>query len=307
MNTFSVTILGSNSARPAYKRHPTAQVVNVNERCYLFDCGEATQMQMMRYRIRPGKINHIFISHLHGDHFLGLLPLLDSYLLSGRTAPIHLYAPADLLDIINIYREKTSSGWPLSYKLYFHALSMNGQSHLVMENNELTIHSLPMKHSVACCGFLIKEKDKGRKIKGSAIKEYNIPYTAIPELRAGQDYLSPDGKRISNNLLTVEGEKPRAYAFFADTAYNPDLAPLVNNADLLYHETTYLKNMNQLAQERGHATTEEAATFAKQARVKKLIIGHFSSRYKELGVFLEEAKTIFPNTELATEGRVFNV
>ncbi len=307
MTTFSVTILGSNSAMPVYDRHPSAQVLNINEQLYLIDCGEGTQIQLQKYNIRPSKINHIFISHLHGDHYLGLVPLLDTFALLGRTAPIHLYGPPLLIKVIDLHR--TINGWTIDdapYKIHFHPLDPLN-SELILDSKKLIVKSIPMNHRVPCTGFLFEEKPKERKMLAEKITTFNIPYTAIPNIKKGADYTTTEGKVIPNEELTVPPPPTRSYAYCSDTAYNESILPIIKGVDLLYHEATYLEDRAELAAPRGHSTAKEAALIAQKAGVKKLLLGHFSSRYHELHPFVEEAKTVFEHSKLATEGHVFEV
>ena len=307
MISFSVTILGSNSAMPVYDRHPSAQILNVNEQFYLIDCGEGTQMQLQKYHIRTSKINHIFISHLHGDHYLGLVPLLDTFALLGRTAPVYLYGPAPLIQVIDLHR--TINGWTLEdapYPIHFRPLNPL-KSELILDSKSLTVKTIPMNHRVPCTGFLFEEKPKDRKMLAEKIATFNIPYTAIPAIKKGADFTTADGKVIPNEELTAAPPPTRSYAYCSDTAYTESILPLIEEVDLLYHEATYLDEKAELAAPRGHSTAKEAALIAQKAKVKKLIIGHFSSRYQELYPFEEEAKSVFENSELAIEGRTFEI
>ncbi|MEZ4883699.1 MAG: ribonuclease Z [Chitinophagales bacterium] len=305
MTKFSVTILGSNSAMPIYDRHPSAQILNVNEQLYLIDCGEGTQMQLQKYAIRFSKINHIFISHLHGDHYLGLIPLLDSFALLGRVAPVHLYAPTPLLNVISLHGE--INGWKLEdspYPLIFHATNPS-VSELLLDDKQITVKSIVLDHRVPCTGFVFEEKASDRKMLKDKITTYNIPFAAIPDIKKGADYTTPEGVIISNSELTANPLPTRTYAYCSDTAYTESILPLIEGIDLLYHEATYLEERIELAAPRGHSTAKQAALIAKKAGVKKLLLGHFSSRYYDLSPFLEEAQPIFPTTELAIEGREF--
>lgn len=307
MTKFSVTILGSNSAMPVYDRHPSAQVLNVNENLYLIDCGEGTQTQIQKYRIRTSKLNHIFISHLHGDHYLGLVPLLDTFALLGRTAPIYLYAPEALLKVIDLHR--SINGWTMEdapYSIHFHPLNLS-KPETILDNKDLIVKSIPLNHRVPCTGFVFEEKQKERKMLAEKIKTFNIPYTSIPAIKKGADFTTVEGNTIPNVELTADPPLVRSYAYCSDTAYTESILPLIEGVDLLYHEATYLEDRAELAAPRGHSTAKEAATIARKAGAKQLLLGHFSSRYQELHPFEEEARTIFPNSEIAIEGKEFVV
>lgn len=301
---FDLTILGNNSAIPAYDRHPTAQLLNVNEKLYLIDCGEGTQIRFNDLKIKRSKINHIFISHLHGDHFFGLFGLINSYHLLNRDKTLHLYGPANL--IIMIEDQLKYSGTTLKYELVFHPIDFNG-SNLIMENDDITVETIMMKHRIPCTGFLFKEKPVGRKIIPEKLDEYKIDYSSIEDIKNGKDYKDADGKIIPNSELTNDPLPPRSYAYCSDTAYNEEIIPLIKGVDLLYHESTFEKSLESKAIDTYHSTTVQAATLAKKAEVKQLIIGHFSAKYKELEPLLKEAKMVFKNTTLAEEGITFSV
>lgn len=297
---FGVTILGNNSAIPAYDRHPTAQVVTINDQLILIDCGEGTQMQMAKYRIRRSKINYILISHLHGDHYFGLMGLLTSMGLLGREHDLHLFAPPLLEDII--HSQLNAANTALPYVLHFHPLVNDG---LILNDNKFTIECFSTKHRVACKGFIIREKKQPRKINKDTINKYQIPTAFYDKLKLGEDYETKEGNIIKNDWVTIANSPANSYGFCADTIYDEELIPIVKNVSLLYHESTYLKDMNDRAALRFHATSEQAATIAKKAEVGKLIMGHFSSKYENLDSFLEEAKAVFDNSELAIEGVTF--
>ncbi len=296
---FGVTILGNNSALPAYNRHPSAQVVTLNDQLFLLDCGEGTQMQMNLYKIRRSRINHIFISHLHGDHYFGLPGLITSYGLLGRVHDLHVYAPAALQNIFNLILNVSDTKLP--FKLHFHTLE--NRSILIDENN-FSVECFKVAHRIDCWGFLFREKRKPRRINPEATAKYNVPIEFYDQLKQGKDFISGD-KLISNETLTTPNKPSRSYAYAADTLYTESLAEIVKSANLLYHESTYLKDQLSKATSRFHSTAEQAATLAKLAGVQKLIIGHFSSKYENLHEFLVEAKEIFPNTQLALEGQTF--
>ena len=296
---FAVTILGNNSALPAYNRHPTAQVVSLNSRLFLIDCGEGTQMQMNLYKIRRGRINHIFISHLHGDHYFGLPGLITSFGLLGRTADLNLYAPAALKPILDL-QLNCSDTW-LPYKLHFHALE-NGS--VLVDEDSFSVKCFKVFHRIDCWGFLFSEKKLLRKINTAATEKFNVPVSYYNHLKRGEDYVGNE-QTIANNDLTFTNKPPRSYAYCADTLYNESLVNEVKNVNMLYHETTYLKDKHEKAVSRYHSTTIQAAKVAQMANVKTLLIGHFSSTYEKLEEFLDEAQSVFPNTQLALEGQTY--
>ncbi|MFN3793885.1 MAG: ribonuclease Z [Chitinophagaceae bacterium] len=297
---FAVTILGNNSALPAYDRHPTAQVVTLNDQLFLIDCGEGTQMQMARYKIRRSKINHIFISHLHGDHYFGLIGLLTSMGLLGRDNPLHLYAPAPLEKIITLQLEAASTTLP--FTLHFHPVTRPGQ---ILDNPKFSVEAFATQHRIPCFGYIIREKRNPRRIHKEKVVAYNIPAAFYDQLKQGADYVTKDGTVIQNELVTLPNLAPRSYAFCADTIYDEQIAETVRGVNLLYHETTYLADQAERAASRFHTTTAQAAAIASKAGVEKLLIGHFSSKYETLDAFLAETKQFFPQTQLATEGTTF--
>ncbi|MES2430807.1 MAG: ribonuclease Z [Bacteroidota bacterium] len=293
----ALTILGNNSAVPAFDRHPTAQVLQTMEEGYLIDCGEGTQIQMALYKIRRNKINHIFISHLHGDHYFGLMGLLCSMSLAGRTQDLHLYAPAGLEEIINLQLKVANTSF--AYPFYFHPITAEGE---IMNNNKLSVTAFKVTHRVECWGFLFREKKNPRKIDKDRVKSYDIPTSYYDKLQQGYDYVTKNGTIIPNEEVTVAATEPKSYAYCADTIFDENLPNIVKGVDLLYHESTYLKAYEDKAALYFHCTTTQAATIAKRAGAKKLLLGHFSSKYETLDEFLSEAKEVFENTELALEG-----
>ncbi len=302
--TFEITILGSSSATPIYQRHPTAQVLNIHERFFLVDCGEGTLIQMNRYRIKFHRINQIFISHLHGDHYLGLMGLLSTMHLQGRTVPLHIYAPFELQEIVDIQLKYSQTS--LRYELVFHPVN-SSSSKKIYEDEDVEVHTIILNHRIPCTGFLFSEKQKLRKLIKEKLYEYNIPVTAYHDLKMGKDYTTPEGKIISNNELTDDPRIPRSYAFCSDTLYNEHIIPQIRKIDLLYHEATFMNDKLERAAETFHTTAAQAAAIAVKAEVKRLIIGHFSARYKNLYPLLDEAKAVFENTTLAIEGDRFMI
>jgi len=298
----ALTILGNNSAVPAFGRNPTAQVLQTQEESYLIDCGEGTQIQMSKYKIRRAKISRIFISHLHGDHYFGLIGLLTSMSLLGRTQDLHLYAAPELEQIINWQFEVAAA--TLSYKLIFHAIT---EESILVDDKTITVSCFQVKHRIKCFGFLFKEKKKLRGIDIERIKSYEIPRSFYSKLQQGEDYVNKKGTIIPNAEVTHAAPAPKSYAYSADTIYNESIIDKVKGVDLLYHEATYLKAYDERALAHFHSTTVQAATIAKKAEVKKLIIGHFSSKYETLEEYLSETASVFENTELALEGSCFRI
>ena len=298
----AVTILGNNSAIPAYGRHPTAQVVQTYDNVFLIDCGEGTQMQIERYKIRRNKINHIFISHLHGDHYFGLIGLLTSMGLSGRKNELHVYGPEQLKTVIDLQLQIANAQLP--YPMHFHALQNEG---VIKEEPKVIVECFRVKHRIECWGFIFKEKKNPRKIVPDEVKRYNVPTAFYEKLQHGEDFVTEDNQLIKNEVLTVALSAPKVYAYCADTLYYEPLIGKILNADLLYHEATYLHALQKKAFDRFHSTATEAALIAQKACVKKLIIGHFSSMYENLDDFLTEACEVFKSTEIAKEGCTFLV
>jgi ribonuclease Z len=294
--------LGNNSALPAFDRNPTAQVLQTLDESYLIDCGEGTQMQMSKYKIRRSRINRIFISHLHGDHYFGLIGLLTSMSLLNRTQELHIHAPAALEDIIN--SQLAIADTHLSYPLFFHPLLEEG---LIVEDKKVTVHAFSVQHRITCWGFLFRQKKNPRKIDPERARIYEIPSSFYEQLQHGKDYVNKKGTIIPNEEVTFAAPLPKSYAYCADTVYDTRLVEKIKGVDLLYHETTYLKDLHERAAARFHSTTIQAADIAKQAGVKKLLIGHFSSKYELLDQFLTEAAEVFENTELALEGACYTI
>ena len=294
---FGVTILGNNSALPAYDRHPTAQVVTLNDQLFLIDCGEGTQIQMARYKIRRSKIHHIFISHLHGDHYFGLIGLVTSMGLLGREQELHLYGPAQLEEIIQLQLKVADTTLP--FPLIFHKLEKEG---LIVDTPKFQVECFATQHRIPCWGFVIREKKKPRKIDKEKVLASGIPAVYYERLKNGDDYETKEGTLIKNETVTIPNKTPRSYAFCADTIYDETICAKVRQVSLLYHESTYLKDLAERARSRYHSTTEQAASIAQKAAAERLLIGHFSSKYENLHEFLDEAKAVFEKTELAIEG-----
>lgn len=299
---FAVTILGNNSALPAYDRHPSAQIVTINDQLLLIDCGEGTQMQLSRYKIKRGKLNHIFISHLHGDHYFGLIGLLSSMALLNREQPLHLFAPAGLEEIIALQLKVASTTLP--YELVFHPLDKAG---LILDNAKFSVETFQTQHRIPCWGFLIREKKLPKKIDKDKAVAFNIPSAYYPSLKMGYDYTTKDGTVVYNNQVTTNNSPARSYAYCADTIYDERLADIARNVTMIYHEATYLNGMEERAAARFHSTTAQAATIALKANAGGLLLGHFSSKFEELHDYLKEALEVFPNTQLAIEGVTFRI
>ncbi len=298
----SLTILGNNSAIAAFGRNPTAQILQAQEENYLIDCGEGTQIQLAKYKIKKSKIKHIFISHLHGDHYFGLIGLLTSMGLQNRTQDLHLYGPPMLIDIINLQLKVADAQLP--YLLYFHPVS---EEKIIADTGLVTVRSIQVRHRIDCWGFVFTEIKNKRRIDADRIKSYEIPAEFYPRLQKGENFLNAKGTIIPNEEVTLAASPPRSYAYCADTIFHKELADKVKDVDLLYHETTYLKDLEERAASRFHSTTIQAAQIALEANVSRLIIGHFSSKYELLDEFLEEARSVFEQTELALEGCCFKV
>lgn len=299
---FGLTILGNNSALPAYDRHPTSQVVTLNDQLFLIDCGEGTQIQMSRYKIRRSKIHHIFISHLHGDHYFGLIGLVTSMGLLGREQELYLYGPPELETIIQLQLKVADTTLP--FRLIFHILEKEG---IILDTPKFQVECFETQHRIPCWGFIIREKKKPRKINKEKVLAYGIPAVYYERLKNGDDYETKEGEIIRNELVTIPNKTPRSYAYCADTIYDEGLCEKVKNVSLLYHEATYLKDLAERARLRFHSTTVQAAAIAEKAGAERLLIGHFSSKYEDLSEFLNEAKAVFSNTELAIEGVTYKI
>jgi ribonuclease Z len=299
---FEVTILGSSSATPIFNRNPSAQALNINEHLYLIDCGEGTQQQMLRFDVKASRINHIFISHLHGDHYLGLVGLLSSMHLNGRTRTLKLFGPIALKEIIDLQLKYSDT--ELQYAIDF-VPTHTDKAEVILENQDITVETIPLDHRIACTGFLFREKKRQKKIIKEKVSDLNIPVEYYSAIKKGADYVSPDGTLYKNTDITTNPQEPRTYAYCSDTLYNESYFHQISNADMLYHESTFLNNMLDRAQSTFHTTALQAGEVALQTHAKKLLIGHFSARYKTLNELLDEARSVFPDTELAVEGKTF--
>ncbi|RZK60106.1 MAG: ribonuclease Z [Pedobacter sp.] len=301
---FEVTILGSSSATPVHNRNPTAQLLNCNEKFYLIDCAEGTQQQLIKFNLKASKIDYIFISHLHGDHYFGLIGLLSSMHLNGRIKPLYIYGPSALQEILELQFKHSDTH--LKYELvYFHTDTT--QSAVIFENGDVTVETIILNHRIPCTGFKFTEKKRLRKLLIDKLEQDNVPVELYPLLKRGVDLDLPNGDVIKNLDYTTDSAEPKSYAYCSDTLFDERYFETIKGCDTLYHEATFLHEMLERAKETHHTTALQAAEIAKIVGAKKLLIGHFSSRYKTLSELLEEAKTVFPKTELAIEGLTFEI
>jgi len=299
---FEVTILGSSSATPIYNRNPSGQVLNINERLYLVDCGEGTQQQMLRFGIKASRIDNIFISHLHGDHYLGLVGLLSSLHLNGRKKTLNLFAPAALKEIIEIQLKYSET--EIQYVINYVFTDPQNPA-VIYENQDITVETIPLNHRIPTTGFLFRQKKRNRKLIKEKAEELNIPIEYYTAIKKGNDYIANDGTIYKNDLLTTSPEPPKSYAYCSDTIYDERYFKQISDVDLLYHESTFLNDMLERAQSTFHTTALQAGRVALKTGAKKLALGHFSARYKTLDDILAEAQSVFPDSELAIEGKTF--
>jgi ribonuclease Z len=301
---FQLTILGCSSATPTSDRHPSSQILNINENLYLIDCGESTQIQLRRNKIKIQRINHIFISHLHGDHYLGLIGLLSTMSILGRTNTLYIYSSPLLKEIIDL--QINASDIHLSYELSYQFLNYE-KLNLLFTDKNVEIFSFPLIHRIPTCGFLFISSKKDKNINKEVLMHENIPVDAIKQIKQGEDFITDDGRILKNDLITKEKSQPHSFAYCADTIFDETIIQYIMNVDLLYHEATFMQDMALVAKEKFHSTTIEAATIALKANVKQLIIGHYSARYHDLEPLLLETKTVFNNTLLAEEGKSYTI
>jgi len=301
--TFELTILGSSSALPTSKRFPTAHLLNVNERFFLIDCGEGTQVQLRRFGLSPARINHIFISHLHGDHVFGLFGLLSSLGLMGRKADLHLYGPSQLEDLLTAH---LSFFGPLPYKLFFHSPEGDLPC-IIYEDSKMTVTALDLQHRTKTFGYVFREKPKMKNIKKDVIEKLGLGIAEVVRVKQGMDYTSPEGEIIPNRELTLPDWHCRSYAYISDTRFSTGIIPYIKGVDLLFHEATFMEKDRKLAKETWHSTAGEAAIIARDAGAGKLLIGHYSSRYKDVNELVEEASAIFINTVGVNDGDRFKL
>lgn len=301
---FSVTILGSSSALPTSKRFPTAHLLNVNERFYLIDCGEGTQIQLRRFKQPFNKVKHIFISHLHGDHIFGIFGLISSLELLGKKDELHIYAHKEFEKILAFYQKFYDR--KISFRIIHHIID-DKQIIVIHEDKKIRVTSFPLIHKIPVSGFVFKEHQRERNIKKEAVEKYQISIKKIHEIKGGSDYISENGVVIPNKEITLPPYKSRSYAFITDTISRESVIPVIKNADLLYHEATFRHEELNLARNTCHSTSVQAAEIAKKSKTKKLLIGHFSARYKDINPILKEAKTVFPETIAVNDGDIYTV
>lgn len=297
-----LTILGCFAATPRTFSNPTSQVLEIKNKLFLIDCAEGTQVQLRKNKIKFSKISQVFISHLHGDHFYGLIGLISTFTLLNRTTDLHIYGPVGIKEIIKL-QLKLSSSW-ISYGLHFHELSSK-ESELIYEDDKVIVRTIPLKHRIYTNGFLFQEKLEKRKLNIDAVQKYKIDCCYYQNIKNGKDITLDDGRIIENNRLTHDPVPAKSYAFCSDTVYNEEVISIIKNVDVLYHEATFLDSEEVLAIKTMHSTAKQAATIALKSEVKQLILGHYSTRYENIELFKEEAKTIFSVTELAEDGKVF--
>lgn len=299
-----LTILGSSSALPTSERYPSAHVLNVHERLYLIDCGEGTQIQLRRTHLRFGRLDHIFISHLHGDHVFGLYGLLSTFSLMNRVAPLHLFAPGNYRSMLMSHLSDFDI--KLGFEIDF--IPLEGKDPVeILNNKHLSVTAFPLRHRVPAYGFLFRQKPPLRNVIKEKIAEYNIPGPRIPSIKNGEDYITSEGIVIKNDELTYPPPQPLSYAYCSDTKYFPGLSQYVKGVTMLYHEATFDEAHRGLAEITGHSTSIDAGKVASEAGARELIIGHFSARYRSAGILVDEARQIFPLTRAAIDGKTYEI
>jgi ribonuclease Z len=297
-----LTILGCYAATPRTFTNPTSQVLEIKNRLFLIDCGEGTQVQLRKNKLKFSKINHVFISHLHGDHFFGLIGLISTFALLGRTTDLHIYGPKGIKEIIDL-QLRLSNSWT-NYQLFFHELESK-KSEIIYEDEKVTVKTIPLKHRVYTNGFLFQEKIGERRLDMNAVQDFEIDTCYYQNIKNGRDITLEDGRVIANDKLTYDPVPALSYAFCSDTKYNEDIIPVIDNVSVLYHESTFLDSEEALASKTMHSTAKEAAKIALKANVKQLILGHYSTRYDSIDLFKDEAETIFKEVLLADDGKSF--
>lgn len=304
MEKFEVHILGCGSALPTTRHFATSQVVNLRDKLFMIDCGEGAQMQLRKSRLKFSRLNHIFISHLHGDHCFGLMGLISTFGLLGRTAELHIHSPKGLQELVdpllNFFCNK------LTYKVLFHTFETK-LPELIYEDRSMTVTTIPLKHRMPCCGFLFEEKKRANHILRDMVDFYKVPVYELNRIKNGADYITPEGDIISNTRLTRPAASPRSYAYCSDTTYRQQIVEQIHGVNLLFHEATFAQSEAARAKETYHSTAAQAAQVALDAEVEQLIIGHFSARYEDENILLDEAMKIFPHTILARENLCINV
>ena len=304
MADFDINILGCGSALPTTRHLATSQVVDLRDKLYMIDCGEGSQLQMRRMHIKFSRLNHIFISHMHGDHCFGLPGLISTLGLLGRIGELVIHAPKEIECYMRPVLDTFCKGMP--YEVRFNHIDTHSHS-LIMEDRSLSVYSIPLKHRIPTCGFLFEEKPKEAHIIREMIDFYQIPIHSIKDIKQGKDYVTPEGEVIPNARLTRPATPPKRYAYCSDTAYNPSMIPIIEGVDLLYHEATFAERDKARAKETFHSTARQAAEIAQKANVKRLVIGHYSARNDVLTELYDEAKELFPTTILGNEGMVLSV
>nr|WP_299345082.1 ribonuclease Z [Allomuricauda sp.] len=299
-----LTILGCYSATPRTFTNPTSQVLEVKNHLFLIDCGEGTQVQLRKFKVKFSRINHIFISHLHGDHFFGLPGLVSTFRLLGRERELHIYGPKGIKEAITLFL-KLGDSWT-NFPLIFHELKSK-ESELIFDDDVVSVSTIPLNHRVYTNGFLFKEKPVPRRLNINAVDEFDIETSQFKAIKNGADGVQKNGTVVPNQKLTDAPPKPKSYAFCSDTMYNEAILPLITNADTLYHESTFLQSEERLCEKTKHSTARQAAKIAKKAQVGNLILGHYSTRYKSIESFREEALEVFPKVELADDGKTFEI
>jgi ribonuclease Z len=302
--TFELLILGSSSASPTSDRNPSGQLLNICERYFLIDCGEGTQVQLRRFKSRFQSISHVFVSHMHGDHFFGIPGLLSSMHLLGRKQPLNIYCPPQLKQVVDTIGSVTDSRF--NFTVNWHFTSDNGLQ-LLYEDSKVEVFSFPLRHRIFCTGFLFREKPLPRKIDKNQLQKLDISIADINQLKAGMDVVNKNGRQILNAEATIDPPAARSYAYCSDTIYDPELVKYVKNVDMLYHESTFLEDNLLRAQKTYHSTARQAALVAREAGAAQLLLGHYSNRYTELSGFLEEAGAVFKNCMLAMDGKKFKI
>ena len=302
--TFRVTILGSSSASPTPERNPSAHVLNVHEQFFLIDCGEGTQQRMRQFGLSPLKIQAVFITHLHGDHLYGIFGLISTLGLKGRTTPLHIYAPRPFDEILATHLRYFEPHLP--YSIAWHDVDTRSHA-LIYENKAMEVWSIPLRHRLPTAGYLFKEKMPPLNIRHEAIEHYGLNIAQCVAAKRGDDLTLDDGRRLNNTEITYRSYTPRSYAYLSDTSYSAHAAELIEGVDLLYHEATFRQTEVALARTTGHSTAQQAATVALKAHAKRLLLGHFSARYKDVDELVEEARQLFPATEAVREGCTYDL
>ncbi len=302
--SFSVTILGCSSAKPTPNRHPSGQVVNIHEQYYLVDAGEGVQQQLVRYSINPLKLRAVFISHLHGDHLFGLFPLISTLGLYGRRTPLQVYAPAPFGEMLEHHLRYFDAELP--YEVQWHPVDTTRHA-LLYENRTMEVWSIPLRHRVPSAGYLFREKEPPLNVEKFQIAKYGLSIAQITAAKRGEDVVLDSGEVVPNSLLTYRPWRPRSYAYLSDTNFSAKAATLAAGVDLMYHEATYAAAEQRAARDRGHSTTTDAAKAALKAGARRLVIGHYSSRYKDEQALVEEARALFAESYPATEGTTFEI